>query len=58
MRLFAHKPPVTPIAVPSGEARECMWRAMDDYAKAEDPVLRSVCVSTISHSCHAVVGKR
>ena len=58
MRLFLHKGPVTPIAVPSAERRKKMWRAMDDYAKAEDPVLRSVCVSTISHSRCVVVGKR
>lgn len=58
MRLFLNKGPVTPIAVPNEERRADMWKDMDDYAKAEDPVLRSVCVSTISHSCHAVVGKR
>jgi len=58
MRLFLYKGPVTPIAVPSAQARESMWSAMDAYAKAKDPVRRSVCVSTISHSRHAVVGKR
>ena len=58
MRLFLYKGPVTPIAVPSVERREEMWRAMDAYAKAEDPVLCSVCASTISHSRHDVVGKR
>ena len=58
MRLFLNKGPVTPIAVPNEERRADMWKDMDDYAKAEDPVLRSVCVSTISHSRHAVVGKR
>ena len=42
MRLFLYKGPVTPIAVPSVERREEMWRAMDAYAKAEDPVLCSV----------------
>lgn len=42
MRFFLHKGPVTPIAVPSAEARGRLWRAMDDYAKAENPVLRSV----------------
>ncbi len=47
--MFAHKGPVTPIAVPSVERRGEMWRAMDVYAKADDPVLCSVCVSTISH---------
>ena len=49
MRLTAQKAPVTPIAVPSAEARAGMWSSMDDYAKAEDPVQRSVCVSTIPH---------
>ena len=58
MRLFLYKGPVTPIAVPSAEARKSRWRAMDAYAKAKDPVLCSVCVSTISHSRRAVVGKR
>ena len=58
MRLFLHKGPVTPIAVPNAERRKRMWLAMDTYANAEDPVLRSVCVSTISHSRHVVVGKR
>ena len=49
MRLFLHKGPVTPIAVPSAVARESMWHDMDTYAKADNPVQRSVCVSTISH---------
>jgi len=42
MRLFLYKGPVTPIALPNEDRRKEMWRAMDDYAKAEDPVLRSV----------------
>ena len=58
MRLFLHKGPVTPIAVPNAERREKMWDAMDTYAKAKDPVLCSICVSTISHSRCVVVGKR
>ena len=33
---------MTPIAVPNAKRREGMWRAMAAYAKAEDPVLRSV----------------
>ena len=57
-RFKAYKAPVTPIAVPNAKRRERMWRAMDAYAKSKDPVLRSVCVSTISHSRHVVVGKR
>ena len=49
MRLFLHKGPVTPIAVPNAKRREGMWRAMDAYSKSKDPVLCSVRVSTISH---------
>ena len=58
MRLFLYKGPVTPIALPNEDRRKEMWDDMDAYAKSKDPVLRSVCVSTISHSRHVVVGKR
>ena len=48
-RFRAYKAPVTPIAVPNAERRKEMLEDMDAYAKADNPVLRSVCVSTISH---------
>ena len=39
---------MTPIAVPNEECRKKLWEAMDAYAKADDPVQRSVCIHNLS----------